>query len=344
MAHLATCPGLQGGVPPVSPGVVRNGSLSPCGYNSPQPGVFAPGPSWRPTPASPQHVASDTAVPPPGPPLAHHLGAPQLWGGPATPKRGRPGRAWGAAGGVVVTAMAVAAVVGLIGHHPETVLANRAEISAPSALPTVVASPPVPSTAPSAESLVDDGDLVGLVPTPAEVAAVMGVGRLESNEKLNGPGMFTDPASPVECTGVVMPDARAAYAGSGVHVNYMQAWRDPDSPAMSIIVTGLSTFDSGSAAAAFVDQQSTTWPTCSLKPIVVGTDDERGQTWDVSTVAKKGDTLVADLSMRHIPGRCEHALAARRNVVIDVVSCSQHPDGTAAALTSTVIKRLGWAI
>lgn len=156
--------------------------------------------------------------------------------------------------------------------------------------------------------------------------------------------MFTDSANPVECTGVVIPDARTAYTGSGMHVNYMQAWRDPDSPAMSTIVTGLSTFDSGSAAAAFVDHQSTTWPTCSLKPIVVGPNDERRQTWNVSTVVKNGDTLVADLSMPHTPGRCEHALAARLNVVIDVVTCSQRPDGTAAALTSTVTKRLGRTI
>lgn len=342
MAHLVSRPALQGGAPQVLPRVVPNVSLSPCGYNPPQPSRYAAGQPWRPFPASPQNVGSETAATLPRP-RVQHFGGPQLWGRPATPKWGRPARAWGVAGGgVVVTAMAVAAVVGLTGHHPET--ATRAEVSARPALPTVVAPPPAPSTSPSPESPVDDGDLLGLVPTSAEVAAVTGVGRLESNEKLNGPGMFTDTANPVECTGVVMPDAHAAYSGSGVHVNYMQAWRDPDSPAMSAIVIGVSTFDSGSAAAAFVDQQSMTWPTCSLKPIVVGPDDERRQTWDVSTVAKKGDALVADLSLRHVPGRCEHALAARRNVVIDVVSCSQHPDGTAAALTSTVIKRLGVAI
>ncbi len=220
------------------------------------PGALAPEYWRRPGSAGRQHFGFDTVVTLPAP-LPQHPGEPQPWAPASVPAKMRQrGRAWIAAGGVAATAVIVAVVVGLTSNHTGTPTASQAQVQAPAPLPTEIAAPPAPSTAPPMESPVDDGDLVGLLPTPRDVARIMGVDRLAPIEKLNGPGMFSDPANPAECIGVVIPDAREAYADSGVHVNYLQAWRDPDSRALSTIQTGVSTFDSGADATAFVDQQS----------------------------------------------------------------------------------------
>lgn len=346
MAHPAVRPrpASWSASPHTSWPVAAAGSPPWSGTSVARPGVLAPNEYWRrPGSAGRQPFGFDTALTAPAP-LPQHLGAPQPWAPPTTPgKLGRQGRAWIVAGSVAATAVTVALIVGMAGNQAATAPVAPAQVQAPAPLPTAAAAPPTPSEAPSVESPVDDGDLVGLLPTPRDVARIMGLDRLASVDKLNGPGMFSDPADPAECIGVVIPDARGAYADSGVHVNYMQAWRDPESRTLSAIQTGVSTFDSAAGAQAFVDQQSSTWPRCSLKPIVVDPDDEHRETWEVSDVAKQGDTLVAHLSVRHIPGRCERALTARRNVVIDVVTCSQNPNGTATALTSTVTKKLGRA-
>jgi hypothetical protein len=305
-----------------------------------RPASYSPDEYWQRPGSAPRDVGLDVAATVPAPLLQYPVSPPQC----APRRQRRRGRAWIAAGaGVAATAVAVAVVVGLTGNHTDAATASKAQAQAPAAAPTTAEAPSSPSTEPPLESPVEDGDLVGLLPTPHEVARIMRVERLASIDKMNGPGMFSDLADPAECIGVVIPDARAAYAGSGMHVNYVQAWSDPDSRALSAIQTGVTTFDSSSDAQAFVDQQSTTWATCSLKPVVVNPDNEHRETWDASDVATQGGTLVAHLSVRHVPGRCERALSARRNVVIDVITCSQNPDGTATALTSAVTKRLGRA-
>jgi hypothetical protein len=334
-------PAVWSAAPHTPPAFFANGARPPLAYH-PQPAALGSDQYWRSTPEGLQHFGFQTTPTMPAR-LPSNLG-PRPWVAPPTaPKLGRRGRAWIAAGGVAASAVAVAVAVALTNNHTSAAPATQAQVQAPAPTSSVVAAPPAPSTTAQEETPVEDGDLAALLPTPNEVAAVMRVSRLASIDKLNGPGMFQDESNPAECIGVVSPDARAAYATSGVHVNDLQAWRDPDSRALSSIEIGVSTFDSGTDASAFVDQQSAIWPTCSLAPIVTNPDTERRRTWDVSDVTRNGDTLVAHLSMRHMPGRCERALTARRNVVIDTVTCSQNPDGTATALTSRVAKKLGRA-
>lgn len=341
MAHPAARPAIWSAAPHTSPAFGLDDSRPTLAYHS-QPAAMFADQYWRPPSAGLPHFGFETTPTMPAQ-LPPYLGARPLGRSPAALKPGRQGRAWIAAAGVAITAVAVAVAVVVTNNHTSAAPATQAQVQAPAPLSSVVAAPPAPSTTSQEETPIEDGDLPGLLPTPDEVGAVMRVSRLASIDKLNGPGMFKDEADPAQCIGVVIPDARAAYATSGVHVNDMQAWRDPDSRALSAIQIGVSTFDSGTDAAAFVDQQSAIWPTCSLAPIVTNPDNERRQTWDVSDVAKKSDTLVAHLSTRHVPGRCERALTARRNVVIDTVTCSQNPDGTATALTSRVARKLGRA-
>lgn len=341
MAYPAARPAIWSAAPHTSKAFIDGGSWPPAAHH---PRSVSPDADqqWRPRPEGLQHFGFQTAPTMPAP-LPHYLGARPWEPSPAAPKLRRQGRAWIAAGCVALTALAVTVAVALTNNHTTAAPATQAKPQEPAPRSSLVQAPPAPSTTAQEEMPIEDGDLAGLLPTPNDVGAVMRVSRLASIDKLNGPGMFKEQSNPAECIGVVIPDARAAYATSGVHVNDMATWQDPDSRALSVIQIGVSTFDSGADAAAFVDQQSAIWPTCSLAPIVINPDTERRQAWDVSDVTKNGGTLVAHLSTRHVPGRCERALTARRNVVVDTITCSENPDGTATALTSRVAKKLGRA-
>lgn len=331
---------------------------------SPQPAAFPPaGPArtagrshvrpWAPAagPGAFQHPASAIAPPP-----ARPWGPPNAWAGPGlgpmppTPLGKRKVQWWaiGAAGVAAVAVLAVStlALAGYGDDHGSTTAAAAAGVPVPappvksSPAPQTAPSVPVPGATPPAGP-VDDSALPALVPEVASVTQVMGAGQLEVMPKLNGPGMFTDQTNPPQCTGVVVPAARVAYDPAGPRATFVQALRDADENQLHTVFDGVTTFSTESAATAFVSQQAATWQGCRVGPIVLSLKDNKPLPWTVQDVALRGDILTATVAPQNGSGTCQRAVTAKRNVVIDVMTCSDNAGAAATTLASRIVQRLG---
>src|SRR5581483_5457587 len=97
------------------PAFIANGSRPPRSYY-PQPEAPLADQQWRPTPEGLQHFGIQTTPTMPAQ-LPANLGARPWEPSPKAPKPGRQGRAWMAAGGMAVTAVAVAVAVALTNNH-----------------------------------------------------------------------------------------------------------------------------------------------------------------------------------------------------------------------------------
>jgi serine/threonine kinase PknH len=275
------------------------------------------------------------------------------WGQPTTPgqpwpsaaptRLGRRGVAWIAAGGTATLAVAIATVVALTTGHGNTELSASGGVHVPT--PPVKSAPAPQPDAPISPSTstpeIADVDLPGLLPPEAHISEVVGAVNLEPIDKLNGPGMFNDDANPAQCVGAVMTVAKAAYAGSGVRNTFVQALHERDQSELHTVFNGVSTFGSAAEATSFVNQQSGIWQSCQASPIVLDPGKSKPLTWTLRDVAKRGDILTANAAMDGSPATCQRALTARRNVVIDVMTCSREVADTAATLASEIAEHMG---
>lgn len=153
--------------------------------------------------------------------------------------------------------------------------------------------------------------------------------------------MFTDQTSPPQCASVVVPVAKAAYLPAGPRATYVQALHDPDTNQLHTVFDGVTTFSTESAATAFVNQPALTWQSCRVSPIVVDPNKDKPMTWTVQDIAQRGDILTASTTLQNGGSVCQRALTAKRNVVIDVTTCTGNPGSAATTLASKIAQRLG---
>lgn len=305
---------------------------------------------WRPpTPPNPSAgymgAATPTAVGPWSAP--NGWGAPGPWPQPPFAGNGRGTQRWwiAASGAVAVVVAAAVAVVGFTAGHGDshTTASGGVHVPAPpvKSAPPAPTAAPTPNSAPSAGSLVDDSALPTLVPRIAQVSRVMGSAAMEPIDKLNGPGMFADKANPAECAGAILPAAATTYSGSGARSTYVQALHDQDPSTPITVFNAVTTFMTESAAAAFVNQQPSTWQGCQAGPIVLDPDKDKPLTWTIRNVAQRDNMLSANTSLGGAPATCQRVMTAKRNVVIDVTACSGNPGDSGVALASMIAERMG---
>jgi hypothetical protein len=337
MTHTLTGPAPYTGYPQQVP----SGAATRDRWSGLPPATSAPA-QWAPQ--------SPITYPGPLPPAAFYPGA--GWGQPATARQpwpsaaptrvGRRVVAWIAAGATATLAVAIATVVALTTGHDNTELSASGGVRVPA--PPVKSAPAPQPNAPispsTSTSPIADTDLPGLLPPEAHVSEVMGAPNLELIDKLNGPGGFIDEANPAQCVGAIMPVAKAAYAGSGVGATYVQALHDRDGGGMHTVFNAVSTFGSAAEATSFVGQQAGIWQSCQATRIVLDPNKSKPSTWTLRDVAKRGDILTANAAMDGSPATCQRALTARRNVVIDVMTCSRQLADTAATLASEIAQHM----
>jgi hypothetical protein len=294
--------------PPMSP--PRAGQWDPRWQTAPRPGSPPPGGgAWAP-PAPPGPYP-----PSPYPPVA-----------PKPPKGPRWGLLAIGALALVVIAVAVAVFVTRGGDsstptaRSSTSAGPTPSASASASAPSTGAAPSTGSSAPTSADVVDPTALKGLLASVADVTQLADNAMMTPQTTQSSPlgGAIVTPDS---CTGAVMPGLDSVYRGAGFTGFAVQVLSNE--PQNIAVIQSLASFPSEAEAQSFVDGQFADWQACKYTDVTVtiGSSTSRGK------VAISANTLGTNNVFIFPPtggdGRqCQHAMSARKNLVVDVRACA----------------------
>lgn len=206
-------------------------------------------------------------------------------------------------------------------------------------------SPTYASDIPTAElPLVKIVQLPDLIPTAAEIGAVVKAPQLATvviYTKLDTlpVGTLSDP----KCIGAMTPAAEPPYRGSGYQAVYGRLEQDPTPPVLRNVNEAVAVFGSAEEAQRFVSTQINRWKDCSGRTLTVELE-QPPVNWVISVPTRSDG--VAVLLRRQEGGQgyaCSRGMAARSNIVADVVVCSLDEDavtGQAGALVNMILARI----
>jgi serine/threonine-protein kinase len=132
-------------------------------------------------------------------------------------------------------------------------------------------------------------------------------------------GAVVDPDG---CTGAVMPGSDSVYRGStftGIAVQGLT-----NDPQRVGVIQAIASFPSEADAQSFVDQQFADWQACKYTDITLTVGNGEPQRGKVAISANTlGTNNVFIFPPTGTDGRqCQHAMSARKNLVVDVRVCA----------------------
>lgn len=243
------------------------------------------------------------------------------------PRRGR--RRWliGAAAAVVLVVGGTVAAVQLSGDS------TPVEVAEPSST-TTASSPRTPPTFASS-------GLLGLLPPADAVKAVVGGADLVVDTSPRP--LDTGNVVEQECRGAMGAGEQATYDGSGYQGFQLELVKDQaDASFVANATVAVATFLTADQAEHFFDQQPQKWGSCAARTLTFDYG-ERG-----TRVMRLGPTAVTSDRILTLPEnwvdapqqQCEHALAVRNNVVIDVQACSATRGQPAVTILRDIVAKI----
>lgn len=249
----------------------------------------------------------------------------------APPAMSRGERRWWwlfGAVGVIGALLLVAVVVVVMGHSRSVVPATER--------PTALATPPTAAAA----SAVRTENLPSYLASAQQISSLIGNVPVTSGTLVYKPfsGFVVEP---FECAGTLVPGIDVAYAGAGVDGFVGQPVSD-DLKEHKVIQT-LARFATAEDASGFARVQALAWSRCAGKAATVTDQTGSAVAITVGNATTAGDGVTGVTIIPSSGGgdrRCGHAMAARRNAVIDVRVCD--PSGGSAAVA--VVRAIGDAV
>lgn len=178
-----------------------------------------------------------------------------------------------------------------------------------------------------ASLLLDGSEATDVIGSTVEVNRT--VFRLGNNETVR----------PSQCVGAYLAAQADAYADA-TPVDIAVRQLSGKSALLSEAVVELS---SKREALAQVEAMADSWKTCGGLTMTERSSDGSPQEWELGTPVLNADKTIMTLSQTLVGGRatCERAIAAYREVVIDVLSCSGRGSaaGTAYAVVEAVAEK-----
>lgn len=287
--------------------------------------------SWGPTPGPvgpvnpvPQVAGNVWAAPSmTAPPVS---GWPNSFGQPDTSRR-----VWalfGAAAATVIVVALIGVLVVLTGSAKD---AGTAPGTTSTPRPSMSTATPAP--------IVPVESLPGLLLDAGSVSTIMG-SSLAVDPAATSTRLYTDTTNRPECGGVWANANRDVYEGSGWVSVQNQSLHEPVSDFRHSVFQSVISFSSAEAAANFVAKEAKRWTQCAGGTIITTNPSRTPQIWRIASVRQRDGMLTA-LSMQQRAGgwRCQHALTASNNVVIDVEACGPNLIDQGAAIAGDIANR-----
>lgn len=304
---------------------------------------------WRPTP--PAEVTSYPHTPalnqpwtgpgglhaPPGPPPYAAPGFDSPFR-PAEPHR-RPVR--------LIITLAAATVV-LAGAVLGLVTLSHGQYAGGRAITSAAAPPPAPSTTAAATvppAPLPPKVLNNLLPTPDEVAQIMGAAELAVFKAVD---TLIDESSVIDnkgCLGAFAPAQISVYGNVGWTAARVQAVHEPGPvPIAFEVLQAAIEFPTADAARKLLTAQKTQWSACAGSEFTVTYPGGTPMRWTFGSVVQSGDVI----SMQHHlqdrgvsqTGECQRALEVRNNIVADVWACRVSIVDQGVDLANAILSKL----
>ncbi|SRR5271166_2961037 len=190
--------------------------------------------------------------------------------------------------------------------------------------------------------------LDGLLPTPDEINAAMGVTGMSVQQNATAMQTDYDKKWPPECFFTSSSAEDPAYANSGftgVRVQLVGAPSAPnDQSAPPSATTGLVLFPSPKEASAFFTASAQKWAACSDRQFSVPPErpDDPEQRFQTKPLTNADGVLSLTLTGTitgpgiNIAMTCQRALTVRNNVAVDISTCGKDPGDTAVTIAKQV--------
>ncbi|KWX68632.1 sensor domain-containing protein [Mycobacterium sp. NAZ190054] len=176
-------------------------------------------------------------------------------------------------------------------------------------------------------------ELGGLLLSPEEAAATMGVPAMTVTESRTTMADNSAIMSPPECLAIDGAAEQVVYAASGFQAERDQSLNDGDGW-KHYLKQSVVLFPYLEKAAEFFDASVQQWPACSRY-----THTQSGTQWSVGRITEHERTLstVAMQQDAAAPGwGCGRALIHRNNVIVDVNTCSAAPGDSAVRIAEQI--------
>lgn len=194
----------------------------------------------------------------------------------------------------------------------------------------------VVSGAAMAPTSVGPTDIKALLLDEDEVNSIMETSDLVLAESGDGPDDTID-ASPSECHGVIYMSGEKEYGSTDFTE---MRWEAVASESGSV-VQSVAKFPSSSDAAAFVEDQTTSWDSCR-KVTITAVDKEDGtkNRYQVRSVSAQHDKVTALTVLADMDWQCQHVLQAVSSFVLDISACGSNISDQAETVASQVASKV----
>lgn len=271
-----------------------------------------------PTPGHTGYPAAPTQpwLPPePATLLANTAGPTAAFGAAAAPtRRRRRGKIIAALVGVVLLAAAATVAITLTSGD-KTGPPTAHPPAATTTTSTSTTAPPAPIVAPAA--------LSGLLLSPEELAGMMGTTEMVILFSFQSPVDDSPVIEPKQCVGAWAADEHATFADSGwTAVQDQMLQNSPDIPTHRVI-QAVAALPSVEATQKLLADQARQWSGCAGQRITLNyAQAPEPQHWTFQKPTRTDTTLSLMQVMEGGGGMaCQHVLAVRNNVVVDVLAC-----------------------
>jgi serine/threonine protein kinase len=314
---------------------------------------------WQPLPAA--AVSTYRDAPPSGPQWWQQTGghptqqgfaaAPTQWGAPVlSPPPVRPRRRRGLMGAVAATVLLAGAAVGVttLTHHSEghPKPAPPQAMSTTSAPPLTSAPRPTSAPGPSPVAPLPANTLNALLPTPEELAQIMGAAQLavwKSSDSMSDESPALDKKN---CLNAFAPAQAPLYVDAGGWTAVrIQAVHEPGPvPIAFEVIQAAVEFSSADAANKALANQIAQWASCSGQEFTTTYPGVPPEPWKFGPLTTK-DNLI---SMNESPirqnnptsGPCQRAVKLQANMIADVFACRIGVSNQAVDIANAILAKV----
>jgi hypothetical protein len=174
------------------------------------------------------------------------------------------------------------------------------------------------STKPSA---VTAGRLDSALLDSTQINTIVGTDDMQISEPLPTPTKPTIALSKPQCLGALNAAQAPTYLNSGYTQFRSTEARPLFDKVNHYVAQAVAIFPDADKAGAFVKHSADQWKTCAKATVVVMLANKSVNVWTIDTVIGDPPSITVSESRREVGWRCQRAVRAVSNAVIDATAC-----------------------
>jgi serine/threonine kinase PknH len=174
------------------------------------------------------------------------------------------------------------------------------------------------STKPSA---VTAGRLDSALLDKTQINTIVGTDDMQISEPLPTPTKPTIALSKPQCLGALNAAQAPTYLNSGYTQFRSTEARPLFDKVNHYVAQAVAIFPDADKAGAFVKHSADQWKTCAKATVVVMLANKSVNVWTIDTVIGDPPSITVSESRREVGWRCQRAVRAVSNAVIDATAC-----------------------